>query len=307
MPSIPKSNRFNAWFMTMLFTAVALGAVVDNSNKVNSRVNEDWIISACAITLSFSAIMVITHFAGDLSTMCIGNKPEGAMAFICAALWCAATATIMRPKNNLAVTGPVIVNANLYFFTWGALVAIIYILGSYLTETRTIDAGAIRNSVSSTPRLFYWLALITASTIVFATAADQHGLVCSENRSSVAFENPCSKNSYAISYGVIGCFFSIIAALGTVTNKVSLTIEALISTMLFIFYCVGAAVVTGVGGPGEFVGNLYFATWSGFLLTISLSISSIKEIMAGRNAGGDEGTSRDAPEPEAPVEAEDDV
>mmetsp|Transcript_1659 Transcript_1659/g.2393 ORF Transcript_1659/g.2393 Transcript_1659/m.2393 type:complete len:175 (-) Transcript_1659:384-908(-) len=173
-----------------------------------------------------------------------------------------------------------------------------------------IDVAAIRSSVTSTPRMVYWLGLTAASIVVFASAADEHGTVCGDQNLGTLYSHPCAKNNYAISFGVIGCFFSILAIVGSVMGRVTVQMEALISAMLFTFYCMGVAVVTGVGGPGSLVGNLYFSTWAGFIFTICLTASSVKEIAYQEaDAGGveDEEEIPEDTDPEAPIEAEDDI
>ncbi len=52
------------------------------------------------------------------------------------------------------------------------------------------------------------------------------------------------------------------------------------SVIVTVFYSVGAAYVTDSSGPGSNVGNLYFATWFGFGLSVLLTFSSLKEMIA---------------------------
>jgi len=313
MPPVIDSNRFNAWLSLLVTTAISLAAVLDNSNTVNKHNNETWLITACAICMCFSIIMFASHFVGALSSVVIGEKPEGIIIIACAAIWSGATASIMRPENNVADAGPIIINANLYFFSWGSLFIIIYLLGSYLHDTRMVDSESIKTSLSNTPRLVHWMTLLAASLIAFATAADERDGVCSGQNLGALFTHACGKINYAISYGVIASFFSILAIAGRVTGQITITIETAFAGLVLVLYAIGVAVVTGVGGPGSLVGNLYFSSWIGFLTTLRLATSAVKEFMFG--AAGPAGVEREAPaeesadveEPMGNEEEEDDV
>jgi uncharacterized membrane protein len=49
---------------------------------------------------------------------------------------------------------------------------------------------------------------------------------------------------------------------------------------IFLVFLFGAAValITGIGGPGQSVGDLYYSTWCAFLISIGIFVSCFEQI-----------------------------
>eukprot|EP01083_Nonionella_stella_P146746 461950_1 len=76
-------------------------------------------------------------------------------------------------------------------------------------------------------------------------------------------------------------FFSIIPIVLAHIGWLKAFVEIPIAVIVTAFYCVGVAVITDtVHGPGSNIGNLYFASWIGFFLAVTLAFTSMKESLA---------------------------
>lgn len=121
----------------------------------------------------------------------------------------------------------------------------------------------------------------------------------------------CRRVKYAVSLGAIALALSMFEIVASNRGWLSLYPEAGLTFVLFALYVVGIAVITFGNGPATNVGNLYFATWIGFVLMLFLESKSWNAVMAHRKGGSEEEEAveggdddkkvEDSP-PEAPLE-----
>ena len=80
-------------------------------------------------------------------------------------------------------------------------------------------------------------------------------------------------------------------------NVIPLRAEFFLSVLLAFLIGVNAIFATGVGGPAQSVGNLYYATWIGFLLSVRISVACLEQLYnVHENEGGlDEEDRRNLP------------
>jgi hypothetical protein len=45
-----------------------------------------------------------------------------------------------------------------------------------------------------------------------------------------------------------------------------------------LVFAVALAVITGIGGPGQSVGDLFYATWLAFLVSLGIAVSCYREL-----------------------------
>jgi len=266
-------NRFNAWAAILAFSSVVLGAVVqDPVINFERDMNDKYVISCFSIAIVLSALTL----SGYLFTeKLVGGIFEASMGTIIFALMCAAIALVMNPKNELAIEvaglSHIIRNTNLYFFTWAAFISSAYVLASILQQYRLVDVQAVKLS------LVRWYLFLLASVVVLGTGSKVKELTCDDQFSE---SDLCQTTKYAISLGVVSAGLAFVLIIWTHMAKLNLIAEAIVSVIVTVLYCVGAAYITEVGGPGSNIGNLYFATWFGFSLAVLLTFSCFKEMIA---------------------------
>ena len=108
------------------------------------------------------------------------------------------------------------------------------------------------------------------SVVVFAAAIEYHtSQDCGSNKSE-----ECKSNKYAISLGSCG-FVIALSIIGMIYFKaLNVYVESGVVVVMLGLYAAGVAVITSENGSGAAIGNLYFSTWIGFLITVFLSVDT---------------------------------
>lgn len=300
--SAPKGPRFQAWAAAFVFSCVSLAS--HDSRLVGTKSASDkWILSMLSISLILSFFGIIGYSA--MNEKFIGQKPEGGLCTVLLAIWCAGLPGIMDPGNGYAVTGalgsPVVVNSNLYFFSWITFMCVLYIYGHWMQEITGRDVAA-----EVTPKYAKWGGLFATSIVVLAASAKIH---INQKCTKYGDSSFCQRTSYSVSVGVLGILFSMAAIFLMKTNKLVITMEAGLAVVMFVFYTFGVSFVTFGSGPATSIGNLYFAMWIGFAITVFLASQCVREVMASRDNGSENTTDNEKastpPEVEQPIEATD--
>jgi len=226
----------------------------------------------------------VAHFA--VGSAFVGTPVEGGIGFLLLIFWVAALPIIMNPYNAIAVSIAevddvrvfTILNANLYFFSWGAFLSNVYIIGHHAK-----DYGA--NITKTPPNTVSWFGLTMCSIVVLGANTKYLNEFCDDNNMT----SDCRRTKYGIALGATGFFFG---ALMTIMCKCAIEqlYELVVSAILFVMYIFGAGYLTFGGGPGTFVGNLYFFTWIGFMITLFLTQNLLAEVRAGRKMATDSNT-----------------
>lgn len=263
-----KLNRYNGWVAVLAFSCVVLGSLVQDAGIERDN-NSNYIIACCSIAIAFSIVAI----AGYLFTENrVGGIFEASMGTIVCALWSAAIALVMNPKYRFAIEisgmSHIVRNTNLYFFTWASFLSSAFVLASIAKQYRLVDVEA---SLS----LVRWYLFLIASVVVFGTASKLKNLTC-----TLPDSDKCQITNYAISLGVISAGLALVPIIWSHLAKMNLIVEAIVSVIVTVFFCAGAAYVTVITGPGNDIGNLYFATWFGFGLSVLLTSSCFKEMFA---------------------------
>ena len=198
---------------------------------------------------------------------------------------------ITSPDNRLAVRSFQVIDANLYFSSWGAFIASLFILvliGKEKQVNAACDAWAKR-----------WLWLVFSSLVAMASASRM--LItsnCGEDPDSLRirdefveeFQQGCQDLKIGISLSVISSVLAI--SLTVLTHKVPEKVPvALIGTiagsLALILWSINIAYLTFGNGPASSVGNLFFSTWISFVLAIDLAASHAKAFLSRDKAAED--------------------
>jgi hypothetical protein len=311
-------NRHTAWWALTVFSAICVAsqfsALSDKKDAGGTVTRDDkWtgsvmIVSMC---LGFLACLASTY----LTERFVGQWSESVTSTVLLALWAAAMPSIMDPDNFQAVDERgEIFNANLYFFSWASLVAVIWIFCNDTTISKYLKRG---DDSGTPPNMTKWYMFVAASVVVMTSSirlykADNNQ--CNDGDSS----SFCQRVKYALSLGAIGVVFGIVEILLSNMGMLSTYPEAGLTFVLFALFVVGIAVITfgGQKGPATNIGNLYFSTWIGFVLAmflVSESWTAVRAKMKGEDAeeaedakaeegeASDDKKVEDAP-PEAPLD-----
>jgi len=275
------SKRFKMWGVLLVFSAIALGTLIEQDKDAINENKRIWCIAVCVGSMFFSFFIVATTFKSSVADNIVGKVPEGFSIMLVVALWCGGLPVIMNPDNGIAVIrypmiGEVIENPNLYFSSWASLIASILILGNFMQQSSI--AG-----MSKVPAKFNkWIHLMAASIAVLASSVDIYQDSCDDDKSTAT----CKRAVFAFSLGAAGtaCSFFMVTIYEFFRPRLSIVVEAFLTVVLFALYCVGVAYTTSSDGPGDRVGTLYFAMWYGLFAAYFLACSScVKDMFFGNN------------------------
>jgi hypothetical protein len=271
------SQRLQVWLVLTLTSCVALIAHVTSIEKHTPA--KDWVLAASAISLIISICNVIAHFIAFKSY--VDQTAEGIVGSIVFLTWIASLAVMMRPDRAMAVGEfGMIINSNLYFFSWGSLMSIVYLQFHFLYNRGKADT--LRDTLNNFPdiptRTLQWWVILVTSIILMASAGDIHSAVgCTS--SSFSGTEFCRRTSFAVALGALGMLFAVIAMFVTQRELCQVSnVEAVMSVILSGLFLVGVGFITFGEGPGVFLGNIYFSSWISFLLALSLAFHSIRDV-----------------------------
>lgn len=316
-------NRFSEWVALAVFAAIALGAHEsddDNDNKSKDK----WITAVTSITICVAGLSVISHFL--FAERYVAQPPEAVAILIVSAVWAGGLPIIMKPSNGYGQRDDVsqvsfqslndgqsgkfvfkpeisVANANLYFASWGAFIAILYIAGNLAREAN-IGTGVLRRAP---PKTTLWYGLFAASFVVMVASSRFFKTFCNEDDNEVfdednitdyTFNNVdsdseiCKRTKFGISVGVFGTIFALALSIVSTRDKVPIMVETFVSFILLVMYSFGVAYLTFKTGPATNISNFYFSTWAGFVISLLTFGKAIKELIL-----GDDGTDGVTPEP----------
>lgn len=129
--------------------------------------------------------------------------------------------------------------------------------------------------------LFVWSAIVKVCFVILGAALHiwyKVGDKCYDEENEGGAVNFCNRTIFAIVVActgiAMGWFILFIRGLGwPFSRRVEIHIEGVISVFLVLLFGVTVALVTGIGGPGQSVGDLYYSVWLAFWVTIAILAS----------------------------------
>ena len=216
-----------------------------------------------------------------MSSLFIGTKLEGFFAVFLMVGWAAGVATVTDSDNNLAVdTEGQVANGNLYYFSWASFVCSVTIVSNYLQSVYNIDvAGEIQNK---SKRMTLWSSMLAVCIVVMASSSNVYENVCRDSPRTES-DKYCERTAVGISFGTIGTLIALaIVAMKISDNVVPFFWEGLAAIINVIFFAFGVAYITSNDGPGAPLGNLYYSSWTAFLLSLMLAKSCFEDYQSAK-------------------------
>lgn len=279
-------NRFNAWAALLVASIISAAALEDEGQWKNIGKKGTFAISCCAVSALFSLLVVLGHYSTAMKTIIVGTYLELFLSVVLLCLWCGGISFIQDPRNALATftgltKGNDIKNANLYFFSWASFGTSMYLATSNLQQTSPIH---LMDRISNAPKkLLRWYMLFSSSIIILVTAADLQGGACSDvcygNINGCYQAKSCRATKFAISIGAIIGLASLVSIILSHFGSLQLIGEFFLSVLSLIFYSFGVGFITADEGPGSSLGNLYFATWAGFIFSMMIVVMCASEYL----------------------------
>ncbi len=101
----------------------------------------------------------------------------------------------------------------------------------------------------------------------------------------------CERTQWGAGLGFIGMAAGFLAAVFRFFNPNpgvhGQTAEAVMSFILTVLFAMGLFLVTGIGGPGQSVGDLYYGSWMAFLASVFTTTNLYSEIKKSAGRSGE--------------------
>lgn len=207
----------------------------------------------------------------------------GILSILSFGLWLADWLLTMHSKNSWAVNAiGDIKMANLYYFIWASIITSGLQMMSYAKDKLGFGDKDLM--------IVVWLAvnkvcfvIIGAGWHIWHNISDSCG-IAELQTGAVTF---CSRTVFSMFVGIIGVsvgslvvFSRFLELVGCCicSRRARAYVEALASLFLVLLFGFAVAIITGIGGPGQSVGDMYYASWIAFCVSIGVGVHCYDQI-----------------------------
>lgn len=295
------AQRFPAWIALTVFSAICVAATESQLPSPATAAHK-WVLAVCCISLIFGFFSSLLYLTAR--HLFAATPFETGVTALLLAFWGTGLPVIMNPNYGIAVDAAAVQNANLYFSSWAALAALVFITASLATDVTGVSVKDVAPG-----SVFRWFALAATSVIVMASSSRYYTARDCSNQYLTHSEN-CRRTKFAISMGAISFVTSLVAAY-LIQNGLGRTIEFGITIVLLVLWCFGVGFITFGQSPGAEIGNLYFSTSISFVLVVVLFADAFRAFVGspaeseggeGRESEDHNGEQTSATSPEVPAE-----
>jgi hypothetical protein len=126
------------------------------------------------------------------------------------------------------------------------------------------------------------MVILGASLHIWLSIADNCDAEIEEDLEDLS-ETFCGRTKIALGVAVTGILCGWLCTgsrvLGCpITKRYRTKIETCLSIFLIIVYGTGVALLTGMGGPGQSVGDLFYSSWLSFVVSLGIFVTSIENL-----------------------------
>lgn len=290
-------RRYSVWITLMVASSIAYAslAVEKRSNKALGQ--RTWSFAVLGTTMIISLGVTGCFVAPDCnpctkafvsSSSSTARFFELFLSLLMFILWCIGLPIIMNPSNGIAVGYTQIVNANLYLASWVSFGCVVFIVGDLMGDLFTGQEG----SAVGLSRLDYqrfwktrrgkWFAL-TAITGIALSASVRTFQAFDCKQAAMNSNNTCIDTKLAISMTVLAGIISLVmVGIGRVGGIMAVHFEKVLAVSATIVWTIGLVVITFGEGPGHSLGNLFFATWGGFITSVLITADCYRNLITRR-------------------------
>lgn len=235
-------------------------------------------MSVLSFLLSLGAICF--QLSGTFSALFIGTRLEGGLLGFLILGWVGGVAVMSDSNNDLAVNEEGRVqNGNLYYFSWAAFIWSVTLCANYLRSVYSIDL--VREAQNRAKRLTMWSSMLVISIIIMSNCAQIFHSSCS-GADAVHDGGSffCATTMMGTSFGTLCTVLSLQICLVKIHDQshVPAVSEALMVGITLTLYTISVTLLTSNKGPAAPLGNLYYASWAAFLISLMLAKSCFEDV-----------------------------
>lgn len=167
--------------------------------------------------------------------------------------------------------------ANLYYFTWATVLNAGFLMSSYVKK--------LLNPKSKPIMVALWVTIVKICFVMFGSCCDILLTVGDQCRAAIHGDDTatfCERTIAGAILGLVGMITGSLAALFRYLHPnpkgFNQIVEALMAAVLTVLFFLSLALITGIGGPGQSVGDLYYGSWLAFLASLGVTISLYSEL-----------------------------
>jgi hypothetical protein len=280
-----RAKRLRSYFFLGIFSTVCAASGYDAASNQSGQLTriQKYMMCAPLYVAAQSAIL----FVLCLSTRCYLVASHfgfgGLLSILSFGLWLCNLVLTMHSEDSWAVNGiGEIEMANLYYFSWAAILTAGLQMMSYVKSFLRIKKTDYMSVV--------WVAIckvcfviLGAALHIWHTIADN----CDFDEITSGAVTFCSRTVLAIIVALTGMLVGGLVVTGRLMvavcpmcqcRRVQAHVEMLISLFLVLLFGAAVALITGIGGPGQSVGDLYYSTWLAFFVSIGIFLSCYDQI-----------------------------
>ena len=196
----------------------------------------------------------------------VSTRAESIMAGLVTFAWISGLPVINAPANDLAVSSFHVVNANLYFASWGS-----FFLSAVILINMGWERGYLGTSHAGSHQ---WLFLAITSVIALGTSSRiLQNTGCTHPYEPPRMDNFCHKLDLGITLSSIA---AVLASFMVILNHCAAKVNMLAGLVALAVWSIALAELTFGNSPGNHVGNLFFSTWISFILSMDLAATHLR-------------------------------
>lgn len=296
-------TRLYYWGALTVSSAISLGSVVQASKSARDS-HSRYLISVAAITMSIGTLYTIA-LARKIGAMLKFEMPS---VFASLVLWAIGLGVLFHKTTLVQGEAGLVSNANLYYFSWAALVTSVLLFAELLKCPLGIDKGS--ELEDATRRFNSWVFLCATSLIAMSSSA---GIYRSSDCYDAVGSSSCKKLKISVAFGAIVAGLALImmvtARILREKESLKLIVEGVTAVIAVVLYALSVAYTTAPGAPGALIGNLYYFTWFSFVISVMLLLDCFREFRIGGEETPAEPTTKEVeaaqqPPAEAPLAEE---
>ncbi|KAI2498289.1 hypothetical protein MHU86_16216 [Fragilaria crotonensis] len=280
-----QSQRRRAYLLLGIASTVCSASAFDAAMyQVDAlRIEQRYVISAPSIVAVICACLFLlclkTSTYRIVSQMWLG----GLLSVLTCGVCIATLVITMHSESSWAVNGiGEIQIANLYYFTWASVFTAGWLMMSYAKNYLGLnDKDYVTAIWAGICKVCF--VILAAGFHVWRNISD----VCTVDYIRSGAVTFCSRTVISMAVAFAGMLISgLIAAVRVLITttcpnakgRLMADVEMVASVFLVLLFGPPVALITGIGGPGQSVGDLFYATWLAFLVALGLVVACFEEI-----------------------------
>jgi hypothetical protein len=279
-----RPGRLRKYCFLAMFSTICSASAWDAACNQDSELtmHQKYMILAPSVVAVLSTLLFLLCLKSKTYEIVCRFACGGILSIVCFAIWLADLLTTMHSPDSWAVNAiGEIKMANLYYFSWAAIITAGVQMVSFLKDIFGRKEKSIMLIVwASISKVCF--VILGASLHIWSKIADK----CSNVNILQGWSETtyCSRTFFAIVVAVTGILlgwlvvFSRVAHCRLCTHRIRIHAEAAISMFLVLLFGAAVALVTSIGGPGQTVGDLYYSTWLAFFVAIGIFVSCFDQI-----------------------------